>query len=71
MKTNVQCVERMPSLEMIMTRKMKNGHRLEDSPISDIIVEQINVTCFIFDTSNCALIFKKLMDIYGSSFADQ
>jgi hypothetical protein len=45
--------------------KNENGH------ISDIIVEQINGTCFIFDTSNCALIFKKLMDIYGSSFADQ
>jgi hypothetical protein len=31
--------------------KNENGHRLEDSPISDIIVEQINGTCFIFDTS--------------------
>jgi hypothetical protein len=48
MKTNVQCVESMPSLEMIMTRKMKNGHRLEDSNISDIIVEQINGTMLYF-----------------------
>jgi hypothetical protein len=51
--------------------KNENGHRLEDNPTSDIIVEQINGTRYIFDTSNCALMFKKFMDIYGSSFADQ
>jgi hypothetical protein len=51
--------------------KNENGHRLEDSPTSDIIVEQINGTCYIFDTSNCAVMFKKFIDIYGSSFADQ
>jgi hypothetical protein len=51
--------------------KNENGHSLEDSPTSDIVVEQINGTCYIFDTSNCALMFKKFMDIYGSSFADQ
>ena len=47
------------------------GHRLEDSLTSDIIVEQIDGTYYIFDTSNCAVMFKKFMDIYGSSFADQ
>jgi len=51
--------------------KNENEYRLEDSPTSDIIVEQINGVCYIFDTSNCALMFKKFMDIYGSSFADQ
>ena len=51
--------------------KNENGHSLEDSPTSDIVVEQINGICYIFDTSNCALMFKKFMDIYGSSFADQ
>jgi hypothetical protein len=51
--------------------KNENGHRLEDNLTSDIIVEQINGTCYIFDTSNCAVMFKKFMDIYGSSFADQ
>jgi hypothetical protein len=51
--------------------KNEKGHRLEDSPTLDIIVEQINGTCYIFDTSNCAVMFKKFMDIYGSSFADQ
>jgi hypothetical protein len=51
--------------------KNENEHRLEDNPTSNIIVEQINGTCYIFDTSNCALMFKKFLDIYGSSFADQ
>jgi hypothetical protein len=51
--------------------KNENGHRPEYNPTSDIIVEQINGTYYIFDTSNCALMFKKFMDIYGSSFADQ
>jgi hypothetical protein len=51
--------------------KNEKGHRLEDNLTSDIIVEQIDGTCYIFDTSNCAVMFKKFMDIYGSSFADQ
>ena len=51
--------------------KNEKGHRQEDSPTSDIMVEQINGTFYIFDTSNCAVMFKKFMDIYGSSFADQ
>ena len=51
--------------------KNEKGHRLEDSATSDIIVEQINGTCYIFDTANCAVMFKKFMDIYGGSFADQ
>jgi hypothetical protein len=51
--------------------KNENRHRLEDNLNSDIIVEQINGTCYIFDTSNCAVMFKKFVDMYGSSFADQ
>ena len=51
--------------------KNENEHRLEDNATADIIVEQINGTCYIFDTSNCAVLFRKFMDIYGSSFADQ
>jgi hypothetical protein len=51
--------------------KNEKGHRLEDNLTSDIIVEQIDGTCYIFDTSNCAVMFKKFVDIYGSSFADQ
>jgi hypothetical protein len=51
--------------------KNENEYRLEDNATADIIVEQINGTCYIFDTSNCAVLFKKFMGIYGSSFADQ
>jgi hypothetical protein len=50
--------------------KNGNEYRLEDKATADIIVEQINGTCYIFDTSNCAVLFKKFMDIYGSNFAD-
>ena len=46
-------------------------YRLEDNATADIIVEQINGTCYIFDTPNCAVTFKKFMNIYGSNFADQ
>jgi hypothetical protein len=52
-------------------KQNEKGHRLEDNATEDIIVEQINETYYIFDTSNCAAMFKKFMDIYGSSFADQ
>ncbi len=51
--------------------KNENEHRLEDNATAGIIVEQINGTCCIFDTSNCAVLFKKFVDIYGSNFADQ
>jgi hypothetical protein len=51
--------------------KNENEYRLEDNATADIIVEQINGTCYIFDTPNCAVTFKKFMGIYGSSFADQ
>jgi hypothetical protein len=51
--------------------KNENEYRLEDNATADIIVEQINGTCYIFDTPNCAVTFKKFMNIYGSNFADQ
>jgi hypothetical protein len=50
--------------------KNENRQTVEDSP-SDIIVEQIDGTCYVFDTINCANTFKKFMDVYGSSFADE
>ena len=42
-----------------------------DSTSSTMIVEQIDVTCYTFDTANCALMFKKFRAVYGSSFADE
>jgi hypothetical protein len=38
---------------------------------STIIVEQIDGTCYTFDTANCALMFKKFNAVYGSDFADE
>jgi hypothetical protein len=38
---------------------------------SNIVVEQIDGTCYTFDTASCALIFKKFSAIYGSNFADE
>ncbi|MFL6321140.1 MAG: hypothetical protein ACJ72Q_11750 [Nitrososphaeraceae archaeon] len=52
-------------------KQNEKGHRLQDNATEDIMVEQIKGTCYIFDTSNCAMMFKKFMDVYGSSFADQ
>ena len=52
-------------------RKKEKEHRLADNPTSATIVEQINGSYYTFDTANCALMFKKFMDIYGSNFADQ
>ena len=51
--------------------KNQNRHRLEDSPTSDIIVEQINGTCYTFDTADCAVMFKRFSSVYGSNFADE
>jgi hypothetical protein len=42
-----------------------------DSTSSTMIVEQIDGTCYTFDTANCALMFKKFRAVYGSSFADE
>ena len=38
---------------------------------SNMIVEQIDGTCYTFDTADCVLMFKKFSGVYGSSFADE
>jgi len=70
MKTNVQCAEKMLSSE---DYDMKNDkeHKPQNNPSSDMIVEQINGTCYTFDTADCALMFKRFSSVYGSSFADE
>jgi hypothetical protein len=35
------------------------------------IVEQIDGTCYTFDTADCALMFKRFSSVYGSNFADE
>jgi hypothetical protein len=37
---------------------------------SHIILEQINGTCYTFDSADCAMMFKRFSDVYGSAFAD-
>jgi hypothetical protein len=70
MKTNVQCVEKTLRLKRT-DRKNEKEHGVEGDPTSDATIEQINGSSYTFDTANCAMTFKKLMDIFGSSFADQ
>ena len=38
---------------------------------SNIIIEQIDGTCYTFDTADCATMFKKFNAVYGSNFADE
>jgi hypothetical protein len=44
--------------------KTENRQRLEDSPTSNILEEQIN------GTADCAMMFKRFSSVYGSNFAD-
>jgi len=43
-------------------------HEVESS---NIIIEQIDGTCYTFDTADCAMMFKKFNAVYGSNFADE
>jgi hypothetical protein len=36
-----------------------------------ITVVQIGDTYYTFDTEDCAMMFKKFMDVYGSSFSQE
>jgi hypothetical protein len=38
---------------------------------SNIIIEQIDGTCYIFDRADCASMFKRFNAVYGSNFADE
>ena len=51
--------------------KTENRYRLEDSPTSNILVEQINGISYTFDTEDCAMMFKRFSSVYGSNFADE
>ena len=41
------------------------------SPLSTVVVEQIDGSQYTFDNESCALMFKKFNAVYGSNFADQ
>jgi hypothetical protein len=52
-------------------KKEQHQQQQNKSTSSTIIVEQINGSRYTFDTANCALMFKKFIEIYGSNFADE
>jgi hypothetical protein len=52
-------------------RKNEKDQQQNNSTSSTVLVEQIDGACYTFDTAHCALMFKKFIDIYGSSFADE
>jgi hypothetical protein len=41
------------------------------SPLSTVVVEQIDGSQYTFDNTSCALMFKKFNAVYGTNFADQ
>jgi len=43
----------------------------KEGETSNIIIEQIDGACYTFDTTDCALMFKKFNAVYGSNFADE
>ena len=52
--------------------KQNEKDQLEDNPASSNgIVEQIDGSCYTFDTANCALMFKRFSAVYVSNFADE
>jgi hypothetical protein len=52
-----------------------NDHKDEkdqrEPSASNMIVEEIDGTCYTFGTQNCAWMFKKFSAVYGSNFADE
>ena len=51
--------------------KNEKKQQQQEMQISNIIIEQIDGTCYTFDTPDCALMFKKFNAVYGSNFADE
>ena len=57
---------------MDLTRITKEIGELENtSPLSTVVVEQIDGSQYTFDNASCALMFKKFNAVYGSRFGDQ
>ena len=59
------------SAKCAMCGKMAVISDEHDSNQNDIMIEQIDGTCYTFDTSDCVLMFKKLSAVYGRNFADE
>ena len=54
---------------MTSTRMRKKMQQQELN--SHIILEQINGTCYTFDSADCAMMFKRFSSVYGNNFADE
>jgi hypothetical protein len=50
---------------------IEKNERQQEVETSNIIIEQIDGTCYTFDTADCAMMFKKFNAVYGSNFADE
>ena len=48
-----------------------NEKKQQEVETPNIIIEQIDGTCYTFDTADCVLMFKKFSGVYGSNFADE
>jgi hypothetical protein len=56
-----------------LDKQNENDQQRENNSASPtmIVVEQIDGSCYTFDTANCAMMFKKFNAVYGSNFADE
>jgi hypothetical protein len=51
-------------------KNQQDSRHQQGSSTATIIVEQIDGSCYTFDTADCALMFKKFKDVYGSKFVE-
>ena len=51
--------------------QQESCNQRQNSSATTIIVEQIDGSSYTFDTADCALIFKKFKDVYGSNFGNE
>jgi hypothetical protein len=51
--------------------KNEKKQQQQEMETSNIIIDQIDGTCYTFDTPDCALMFKKFNAVYGSNFEDE
>ena len=50
----------------------KNEKKMQQQELnSHIILEQINGTCYTFDSADCAMMFKRFSSVYGNNFAEE
>jgi hypothetical protein len=49
----------------------KEQQKQQEVKTSNMVVEQIDGTCYTFDTADCAMMFKRFSAVYGSNFVDE